>query len=170
MAGLITTLLGMVLDVEFAFAPRRYACGVPCQAEAVHPHQGTLPPVAPEPQVSCFARLSGPWMRLRSPLPTSLPGALPPHHSRRGPGDSTVSTRRYYGVSPMLIGSTWETHRSIAGPTPLSHPCSWRGGGAVSRHLLWQQRDGRYRQMPHSFGLAARPGRNLPCRTKQLAA
>ena len=42
-----------------------------------------------------------------------------PSHVPRHPGAPTVRLRRYDGVSPMLIRSTWETHRRIAVPTPL---------------------------------------------------
>ena len=48
-------------------------------------------------------------------------------------GSAMVRLRRDPGVSPMLIRSTWETHRSITGPTPVSRRCPRPGWGSIGR-------------------------------------
>ncbi len=50
----------------------------------------------------------------------------------QGPcGAATVRLRRDPGVSPMLIGSTWETRRGMTGSTLGSHRCSCLGSRSV---------------------------------------
>ena len=70
------------------------------------PRRNSLLPLAPPPE----------W--------TSSSSAEPPQ------GLSSVATmrlRRGPGVVPMLIGSTWEPHRSITGPTLGPQRCSCLG-------------------------------------------
>ena len=57
--------------------------------------------------------------------------AAAPEPLRYCHGGSTASLRCIHGVSPMLMRSTWEIHRSSTVATPGPHRCSCLGPRAV---------------------------------------
>jgi len=70
---------------------------------------------------------------LAGPDPAAAPPTQPRQHRRTGCGGAAVAPGRDHGEAPMLIRSTWDTHRGITGQTPEARPDVAGAPGVESR-------------------------------------